>query len=68
MRRTWPIWHLGQSGRNGRKSVSPKFAAGCWGQQIATDSMQQLAAEGEFLLAETIGQETKVTDALGAGR
>ncbi len=30
--------------------------------------MQQLAAEVEFFLPETIGQETEVADALKAGR
>ncbi len=44
------------------------FAGSGWWQQIAADALDQLAAEGEFLLPEAIGQETKVANALKAFR
>ncbi len=44
------------------------FAGGSRGKQIAADSMQQLTAESEFFLPETIGEKAKVADALKARR
>ena len=68
---------MGTAGEERLRQRFAKFTTSSgWGQQIATDAMQELPAEGEFFLAETIGEETKakpllvpeVADALKAGR
>jgi hypothetical protein len=51
-----------------RRCGEKVFAGGSRGKQIAADSMQQLTAESEFFLPETIGEKAKVADALKARR
>jgi hypothetical protein len=51
-----------------RQTFQKLFASGGRREQIAADAMQPLAAKREFLLAEAIGQEAEVTDALKAAR